>query len=269
VLWTSEDEMRAASKSRSSETARKAALREQLTALKHRVPDKTITLSAKGKPLTSAQLQELWLSVRQKHGPFERLNAAVPRAMDTDSPADSGAGAAAAADASPAGASASASAAPAVPAAPQPQPMDQVSTGAKVCCPRLARSAPHYRFLRLVIQGKRKRGRSASARSDKGQSDNGKGQHDKNEGETKRTAAKGQRQTAAGSRARRAAPSADDPKRTLVCCSRPDGMNEPCVQCDVCCEWMHCMCENVDWDVVQEMGGYVCVDCERDGTAWT
>jgi hypothetical protein len=120
----------------------------------------------------------------------------------------------------------------------------------------------------LVIQGKKKRGRSASARCDKGQNDKGKGQAHKTEGETKRTAAKGQRRSAAGSRARRAAPS-EDAKRTLVCCSRLDSMNEPCVQCDVCCEWMHCMCEDVDWEVVQEMGGYVCVDCERDGTAYT
>jgi hypothetical protein len=139
VLWTSEDDMRAACKSRSSETARKAALREQLTTLKHRLHDKTITLSAKGKPLTSAQLQELWLSVRQRHGApaFERLNAAVPRAMDTDSSTDSEAGAAAAAAAAPASTSASASAAPATASAAAtspaaPQPMDQVSTSAKV-----------------------------------------------------------------------------------------------------------------------------------------
>jgi hypothetical protein len=118
----------------------------------------------------------------------------------------------------------------------------------------------------LVIQGKKKRGRSASARCDKGQNDKGKGQAHKTEGETKRTAAKGQRRSAAGSRARRAAPS-EYAKRTLVCCSRLDSMNEPCVQCDVCCEWMHCMCEDVDWEVVQEMGGYMCVDCERDCTS--
>jgi hypothetical protein len=88
VLWTSETEMRTAVQSRSSETARKATLRQQLTALRHRLPDKTITLSAKGKPLTSAQLQELWLSVHQKHGAaaFDRINAAVPHAMDTDTP---------------------------------------------------------------------------------------------------------------------------------------------------------------------------------------
>jgi hypothetical protein len=90
VLWTSETEMRTAVQSRTSETARKATLRQQLTALRHRLPDTAITLSAKGKPLTSTQLQDLWLSVHQKHGAaaFDRINAAVPRAMDTDPPAE-------------------------------------------------------------------------------------------------------------------------------------------------------------------------------------
>jgi hypothetical protein len=109
--------------------------------------------------------------------------------------------------------------------------------------------------LTVDVQTKKKRGRSASARTSKERNDN------KNEHDDTQTAAKRQRKSATGGRARGAATSAE---RTLVCCSRPDELNEPCVQCDVCHEWMHCMCENVDWDVVQEMGQYVCCDCQRD-----
>ena len=105
-------------------------------------------------------------------------------------------------------------------------------------------------------QTKKKRGRSTSARTSKGQTDKDT-EHDA------KPANKRQRKSATVDRARRAAASAAA-ERTLVCCSRPDDMNEPCVQCDVCHEWMHCMCENVDWDVVQEMGQYVCCDCQRD-----
>jgi hypothetical protein len=111
--------------------------------------------------------------------------------------------------------------------------------------------------LTVGVQTRKKRGRSASARSSKEPDDN-KNEHD----DTERTA-KRQRKSATGGRERGATASAAA-ERTLVCCSRPDDMNEPCVQCDVCHEWMHCMCENVDWDVVQEMGQYVCCDCQRD-----
>ncbi len=107
------------------------------------------------------------------------------------------------------------------------------------------------------MQTKKKRGRSTSARTSKGQNDK------ENEHDGTKPADKRQRKSATGGRARGAAASAAA-ERTLVCCSRPDDMNEPCVQCDICSEWMHCMCENVDWDVVQEMGQYVCCDCQRD-----
>lgn len=126
VLWTSETEMRTAVQSLASETTRKATLRQQLTALRHRLPDKTITLSAKGKPLTSAQLQELWQSVRQKHGAaaFDRINDAVPRAMDTDTPA--------ADTAAPNVTATTASASAAAAAAPPQQSTDQAVSATKV-----------------------------------------------------------------------------------------------------------------------------------------
>jgi hypothetical protein len=132
VLWTSETEMRKAVQSRSSETARKATLRQQLTALRHRLPNRTITLSANGKPLTSAQLQELWLSVYQKHGAaaFDRINAVVPRAMDTNSPA---------ADiAAPDATATTSSAAAAAAAAPAQQSTDPAVSATKVRRQRLS-----------------------------------------------------------------------------------------------------------------------------------
>jgi hypothetical protein len=256
VLWTSETDMRTAVQSRSSETARKATVRQQLTALRHRLPDKTITLSAKGKPLTSAQLQELWLSVHQKHGAaaFDRINAAVPRAMDTDTPAAYTASPTATATTSSAATAAAASAPP-----PPQQSTDQAVSTTKV---RRQRVSDFIKWLidRLAVdvQTKKKRGRSTSARTSKEQNDK-ESEHD----DTKPAAKRQRKSAATGGRARRADASAAA-ERALVCCSRPDELNEPCVQCDVCHEWMHCMCENVDWDVVQEMGQYVCCDCERD-----
>jgi hypothetical protein len=134
VLWTSETEMRTAVQSLASDTARKATLRQQLTALRHRFPDKTITLSAKGKPLTSAQLQELWQSVRQKHGAaaFDRINDAVPRAMDTNTPA--------ADTAAPTTTATTAFVLAAAAAAPPQQSTGQAVSTAKVWCAARVRS---------------------------------------------------------------------------------------------------------------------------------
>jgi hypothetical protein len=137
VLWTSETELRTAVQAETSETARKATLRQQLTALRHRLHDKTITLSAKGKPLTSAQLQELWLSVHHKHGAaaFDRINAAVLRAMDTDSlVADT---------AAPTAPATTASASAAAAAAPPQQSTDQAVSATKVW--RAVRVRSHLR----------------------------------------------------------------------------------------------------------------------------
>jgi hypothetical protein len=177
-LWTNEQELTRSLQSIKGKTARIAALRQQLTAYKHRHNAKDVRLSKEGKQLQEDELKSMLLPVIQRFGQF------VTRSPETAR--DS-----AEAATSTQGVSASSLASTAAIARPQRKPRAKQQPK-RTCEP----STP-----------------------------------------------------------------ATNGKRVLQCCGGVDNAGDKCVQCDSCCQWFHCACEQVAWEAANSMAVYLCRMC--------